>query len=248
MENGWNPWHGCTKVSPGCAHCYVYRMDAERGLTTPTSVCRKTGDFNLPVRRTRAGTYKILPGTLIYTCFTSDFFLDAADAWRPDAWRMIAERSDCHFLFFTKRPERIPSCLPADWGDGYANVTVGCTVENNAMAGVRLPLFLTLPLPHRIIGCEPLLESVDLSPYLSAYPGTVESVSVGGESGPDARVCDYDWVLYIRQTCVSLGIPFSYHQTGARLRKGGRVYDVPRDKQHDQAKRAGIDFSPDTAL
>ena len=117
----WNPWHGCTKISPGCYHCYVYRRDAEFGKDA--SVVSKTASFNLPVKKNRKGEYKLQPdGDFVYTCFTSDFFHPNADEWRPDAWAMMKERSDLDFFFVTKRPERFTVSLPDDWGDGYENV------------------------------------------------------------------------------------------------------------------------------
>ena len=235
----WNPWHGCHKISPGCAHCYVYRLDACHDNAAASSECHKTGNFGLPVAKSRDRRYKIAPGTEIFTCFTSDFFLEEADAWRPDAWRMIRERSDCTFFFFTKRIARIYDCLPPDWADGYENVTVGCTVENQAMADSRLPVFLDAPLKHRVIGVEPMLERVDLQKYLD---GRIAEVSCGGESGDEARVCDYAWVLDLRRQCVETGTSFTYHQTGARLCKNGRIYNIPRTVQHLQAKKAGIDY------
>ncbi len=67
---------------------------------------------------------------------------------------------------------------------------------------------------------------------------------MGGESGKDARLCDYDWVLDIRDQCVEARVPFHFKQTGARFRKDGRVYFVPRRIQSSQARRAGIDYSP----
>jgi protein gp37 len=68
-----------------------------------------------------------------------------------------------------------------------------------------------------------------------------EQVTVGGESGRDARVCDYDWVLNIREQCINAGVPFHFKQTGATFRKDNRLYHIPRDQQMRQAHRAGID-------
>ena len=70
----------------------------------------------------------------------------------------------------------------------------------------------------------------------------IRSVSVGGESGPNARVCDYGWVLDLQLQCVEAGVAFTFHQTGAKLRKGGREYQIPRELQEVQAKKAGLDF------
>lgn len=142
-------------------------------------------------------------------------------------------------FFFTKRIDRLDRCLPSDWEDGYENVTIGCTVENRQMAEYRLPIFLSQPLRHRIIVAEPLLESLDISRYL----GGVDEVIVGGESGDGARCCDYAWVLDLRRQCIEHGTAFSYHQTGARLIKNGRIYNIPRAHQLSQAKRARIDWS-----
>jgi len=117
----WNPWHGYTKVSAGCAHCYVYRRDAEFGRDA--SVVHKTSSFDLPLRKNRKIEYKLQPdGEYVYTCLTSDFFHPDTDDWRPEAWAMMKARPDLEFYFITKRPERFSVGLPSDWGDGYENV------------------------------------------------------------------------------------------------------------------------------
>ena len=239
MSDFWNPWHGCKKISAGCLNCYVYRIDRSHDQTRDSSECRRTASFGLPVKKDRRGDYKIPPGTRIYTCFTSDFFIEDADVWRGEAWDMIRERSDCTFLFYTKRISRMRDCIPSDWGDGYDNVIVGCTVENTKAANERLPVFLDMPVKHRIIGVEPMLEKIDLAGYLS---DKIEEVSAGGESGPGARVCDYEWILDLRRQCAEKRMPFYFHQTGSRLRKDGRIYNIPRHLQQEQARRAGIDF------
>ncbi len=238
MKHGWNPWHGCVKYSEGCANCYVYRID--KVTERDSSEVTLNAAFTLPVQRGRGG-YKIKSGETVYTCFSSDFFIDRADGWRPEAWRMIAQRPDLKFIIFTKRVARIAECLPDDWGDGsgYSHVTFGCSCENQRRVDERLPVFLELPLPHRVIICEPLLERVDLSPYLDER---IESVCAGGESGDNARVCDYDWILSLRDDCARAGVPFSFHQTGAKLMKNGKIYNIPRQLQQQQARRAGIDI------
>lgn len=246
----WNPWHGCTKISPGCRYCYVYRQDEMYGSRDASSLCRKTKAFDLPIQKKRDGSYKIPPHKIIFTCFTSDFLLQDADEWREDCWKMIKERSDCYFYFFTKRIDRLEKCLPPDWGEGYDNVIIGCTVENQDRADFRLPIFLSLPIKHRSIIVSPILEEIHISEYLDER---IEEVSVGGESGQYARPCHYEWILELRRECVEKNIPFYFHQTGARFVKDGKMYLIKRKFQGSQARKAGIDFRignrfiPDTA-
>ena len=231
----WNLWHGCRKISPGCLNCYVYRGDERYGRDS--GIVAKTKSFDLPLRKNRQGTPKIPSGETVYTCFTSDFFLDKADAWRGEAWTMIKMRPDLDFLIITKRIHRFHVGLPDDWGEGYPNVTIYSTVENQAMADFRLPLLLDAPIKHKGITTEPLLEQIDLSRYLGPQ---IEGVVAGGESGPNARVCDYDWILGIRRQCMEAGVPFTFKQTGRYFRKDGRLYTIERRLQHAQARRAGI--------
>lgn len=161
----WNPWHGCTKISPGCRHCYVYRQDTMYGSGIASSLARKTANFYLPIRRRRDKSWKIESGKVVFTCFTSDFLLKDADPWRDECWQMIRRRKDLWFYFFTKRIDRFMQCIPDDWEDGYENVLVGCTVENQQMADYRLPVFNALPIKHKSIIAAPLLEHIDLTPY-----------------------------------------------------------------------------------
>ncbi len=238
MSVSWNPWHGCKKCSDGCANCYVYRIDTAHGRDA--AEVKRNADFDLPIRKKRDGSYKIPGGETVYTCFSSDFLLETADPWRAEAWRFMRERQDLQFLFFTKRIERLGGLLPDDWEDGYANVTIGCSCENQKMADRRLPVFLRLPIRRRLIICAPLLGEIDLAPYLSS---AVAQVAVGGESGSRARVCDFAWVLRIREACKAAGVSFFYHQTGAKLLKDGRLYHIARRFQHEQARRSGLSFT-----
>lgn len=239
MSVSWNPWHGCRKISEGCRHCYVYRQDAQHDKDSRTVT--KTSAFDLPVRRSRDGRFKVPGGQTVYTCFTSDFLVEEADAWRAEAWEMMRLRHDLRFFFITKRIDRLHDVLPPDWGEGYENVAVGCTIENQVLADYRLPFLLDAPLRHKLIICAPLLGPLEIGDYLSPQ---IEEVSAGGESGSEARPCDYDWVLGLREQCVAHDVPFTYHQTGARLVKDGHLYRIRREYQHSQAQRAGIDYKP----
>lgn len=235
----WNPWHGCTKISPGCKYCYVYRQDEMYGADISSSLCRKTGNFNLPLKKKRDGSFKIPEGRIVFTCFTSDFLLEDADLWRGECWEMMRMRQDLMFYFFTKRIDRLEKCLPQEWGEGFDNVIIGCTVENRAMADYRLPIFKSLPIKHKSIIVAPMLEHMDISAYIDEE---IEEVSVSGESGADARVCNFEWVLDIRRQCIEKNVPFRFHQTGAHFIKDGKMYHIKRKYQLSQAAKAGINF------
>ena len=233
MEVTWNPWHGCTKYSEGCRHCYVYRQDEMFGRDS--TICKKTNDFNLPIKKDRRGNYKVPSGSLIMTCFSSDFLLSDADSWRDECLEMMRLRSDCMFYFFTKRIDRLNFSLPD-------NVIVGCTCENQKMADYRLPIFKKLNIKYKTIILAPMLERMDISRYLD---DDIYEVNVSGESGssPQIRALNYDWVLDIRNQCIKANVNFGFHQTGARFIKDGKEYRIERKYQIEQAKKANIDFT-----
>ncbi len=230
----WNPWHGCHKCSPGCLHCYVYYLDKKRDKDANIVTKSKT-NFNLPLKKDRLGNFKIKSGTELATCFTSDFFLEEADEWRREAWAIIKKRSDVQFLIPTKRIERFNECIPDDWGEGYSNVTIALTCENQDKADMRIPLFLNCKIKHRYIFVAPILEEVDLSNYLKT--NKIDLVSVSGESYENARVCDFEWIKHIKETCDTYHVPFDFHQTGSHFRWKGKTYKISHFKEYDQAKK-----------
>lgn len=234
----WNPWHGCHRISEGCRNCYVYRRDESIGKDA--GIVTKTGDFNLPLKVTRNKTYKLQPDGPVFTCMTSDFFLEDADEWRDECWHMIKTRTDLEFAIITKRIHRFEKCIPADWGAGYPNVSIYCTVENQQAADFRLPIYTRLPIYNKHICHEPMLGSIDIEPYLAT--GKIGYVLCGGESGTNARPCNYDWVLDTRRQCIKYHVPFHFKQTGALFIKDGKTYHIERRYQIQQAKKANIDY------
>ncbi|MDR2744216.1 MAG: phage Gp37/Gp68 family protein [Desulfovibrio sp.] len=242
MSAKWNPWHGCRKCSPGCLNCYVYRMDAKFGRDP--AVFSLTNSYLLPLAAYRGGRnkgeFKLQPDDgYVYTCFSSDFFLEDADPHRTEAWKAICIRQDLRFFIPTKRIHCFQECAPADWGDGYANVTVACTAENQAMADKRLPIFIALPVRHPVVIVEPILGRMDISRYL---PG-IDGIIVGGESGDGARICNFQWILDLRRQCLEAHTPFHFKQTGARfMDEKGRCIQVARANQHRFAEQYRLNF------
>ena len=231
----WNPWRGCKKCSDGCLHCYIHKGDARRGIDTGSIV--KTKDFYKPVEKLKNGAYKMKPG-IVYLGFSTDFLIEEADPWRQECWQMIKERGDCTFLFLTKRIERFSACLPDDWGDGYENVVVCCTIENQKNADRKLAVFRSLPIKHKCITAQPLLERIQIEPYLRG----IELVVVGGESDGNARPLDYSWVLSIREQCMRNNVSFEFRQCGTHFIKDGKEYKLQTKDLCPQARKAGIDF------
>lgn len=239
----YNPWHGCHKISAGCENCYMYFLD-EKHDRDPT-VVTKAKNFKYPLRRTREKKYKIQSGERIRVCMTSDFFIEEADPWRPEVWTMLKFRSDVIWTLLTKRHERIARCLPPDWGDGYENVQLGVTAENEEMAKARVPALLSVPAKHKYVMCAPLIGPVNLTPFLRT--GQIEYVLAGGENYAGCRKCHYDWALFLYQQCRSTGVEFNFIETGTRFVMNGQEYRI-RDKtsQAEQAFLSGLYCPPAT--
>lgn len=235
----WNPWHGCHKKSAGCLNCYMFRRDAE--YEKDSNVVTKTNSFDLVIKKKKDGTYKVQEEKgYVYLCMTSDFFIEEADSWRSEIWKMVKERQDLNFFIITKRIERFNVNLPDDWKDGYTNVTICSTCENQETADERLPILLNLPIKHREIIHEPMLEEINIEKYLKG--NKIEMVTCGGESGPNARICNYNWILNTRNQCIKYNVPFYFKQTGANFVKENKLYKVSRKDQMRQANKANIDI------
>ena len=150
---------------------FLDQMRAQDGL-----LIHLTNNMKKPLAKNRKGEYKIKSGELIRVCMTSDFFLEEADAWRTQAWDIMRIRSDVKFFLLTKRPERILSCLPSDWGDWWENIIINVTAENQKRADERIPILLDLPFKHKGIMCAPLLSEIHIEQYLSEKSNKSSSV------------------------------------------------------------------------
>ncbi|HHX67834.1 MAG: DUF5131 family protein [Miniphocaeibacter sp.] len=231
----WNPWRGCKKYSEGCKFCYIHKGDFKRNINTNEIV--RTKDFYKPIEKLKNGNYKLKSGR-VYLCFSTDFLIEEADKWRQECWKIIKERSDLSFLFLTKRIDRFLNCIPDDWEDGYGNVTVCCTIENQATADYRLSIFKNLPIKHKCITAQPLLEEIDIEKYLD----DIELVVVGGESDYRARPLNYSWLLNIREQCIRKNTNFEFRQCGTNFIKDGKKYRLQTKILGSQARKANINY------
>jgi len=117
-------------------------------------------------------------------------------------------------------------------------VVVCCTVENQKNADYKLGIFSTLPIKHKCITAQPLIEAIDIEKYLDG----IELVVVGGESDTNARPLDYAWVLDIREQCIRKNVSFEFRQCGTHFFKDGKEYKLQTKDLCSQARKAGIDF------
>lgn len=240
MHDIWNPWHGCTKKSEGCQHCYMFYLDKQHQNKIDSSVVYRTNNFNYPLQRNRNGEYKVKSGEQIRICMTSDFYVEEADEWRDEAWDIIRQRKDISFFILTKRPERVKEHLPSDINE-FENVIFNVTCENQKRADERIPILLDLPFKHKGIMCAPFIGEVKIDKYLDT--GQIEQVIVGGENYDGARPCHYEWVKSLHDSCKERNITFCFMETGSVFIKDGKTYKIPsKDVQSQMAFKSGLNF------
>jgi protein gp37 len=195
--------------------------------------------YLLPLERhfhgEKAGKWRMQDdGRWVITCYASEFLLEEADKYRPAVWRAMSLRHDLRFMIIVKRIHRLPQCLPEDWGEGYDNVALACSVEDQRAADERLPLLAQAVVKHKMIVAEPLLSPINLRPHLAAVKP--ERLTVGGESGPSARVCCLEWVLDLHRQSLDYKVPFWFKQTGSNfVDETGQKVEVHRSRQSSLA-------------
>jgi protein gp37 len=207
----WNPIIGCRKVSLGCKNCYMF-----------TEQLRYSQDPNT-VRRTAHRTFtaplRWKEPAFVFSCSWSDFFIETDFAWRREAWQIIKRTPHLTYQILTKRPENIERMLPPDWGNGYPNVWLGVTAENQHWLNVRGWELTTIPAVCRFLSIEPMLGPIQATFLLQ--DGLIDWVICGGESGSGCRPMQPDWVCGIKDECLMFGVPFFFKQWGGYPDKRG---------------------------
>lgn len=234
----WNPWHGCKRISEGCDNCYMYYLDSQRGMDG-SKIYKVKNNFDLPLKHDKTGEYRIKSGSHLHVCLTSDFFLEEADCWRADVWDIMRKRPDVFFCIITKRAERIEKCLPKDWGEGWENVRMTVTCENQKRADQRIPILLSLPFKHKGIMMEPMIGEISIEKYL--HSGEIEQVLCGGENYSGARPLNFEWVKKVYAECLKHNITFNFFETGNIFIKDGKKYRFSNKRmQSEMAKKSGL--------
>jgi protein gp37 len=222
-----NPWIGCTQVSPACDICYAMILMALRyhrvewGAGKPR--VRTTADYwRQPLRWNRdaeqAGVRERVFCASLADVFDGEM-PEILDGWRADLWELIALTPHLDWLLLTKRPGNVLRMVP--WGDRWPkNVWIGTSVENKEWAERRLPVISRIPAVVRFVSAEPLLGDFSLHDY------PVDWVIAGGESGNGFRELNPAHARSLRDQCQALGKRFFFKQWGGRTPKAnGRELD-----------------------
>jgi protein gp37 len=139
--------------------------------------------------------------------------------WRTDLWSLIRATPALDWFLLTKRPQNIAGMLPADWGAGWPNVWLGTTTENQAEANRRIPHLVAIPAAPRFLSVEPLVEPVDVAPWLKRRsptgPPPISWIIAGGESGGGARAMHPDWLRRLRDQVQAADARFFVKQIGS---------------------------------
>jgi len=216
-DSTWNPVTGCTKISPGCKHCYAERMAIRlAGMKQPRyrngfEVTLQPDLVRLPLRWRQ-------PRTIFVNSMSDLFHADIPEPFIAEIFQTMAEARWHTFQILTKRADRLAELAPRlPWP---LNVWMGVSVESPRYVD-RIHRLRTVPAAVRFLFVEPLL-----APMPSLPLDGIDWVIVGGESGPGSRPMAEDWVRVIRDQCVSRHIPFFFKQWGGpRKNRTGRLLD-----------------------
>lgn len=226
-DHTFNPWMGCSKVSPGCDHCYAEALgkrtgrvqwgdEAER-VVTSAAYWRNPIKWNVAAeaegRRHR-----------VFCASLADVFEDRDELHAPRI-RLLGLIESTPWLdwqLLTKRPENVRRLVMERWNFGAwpCNLWIGTTVEDQQRANERIPELLAIPAVVRFLSCEPLLGPLDLSRWLGRRPG-IDWIICGGESGAGHRPLNLDHARDLRDQAHAAGVAYFFKQVGGRTSKAG---------------------------
>ena len=216
-DHTFNPWVGCTKVSPGCDHCYAEAWAKRSGLVQwGNNPRRRTTENNWkkPVKwNAEAGAFEREYGhrPRVFCASLADVFDNQVpSSWRKDLFAMIRECGRLDWLLLTKRPQNISKMLPSDWGAGYPNVWLGMTAEDQTYFDQRWKHLQKIPAVIKFISYEPAIGSLRL-PTDGPHPDWLIS---GGESGGGARPVKRRWIWDVIADCRHHGVAVFHKQWG----------------------------------
>lgn len=235
-EQTWNPTIGCTKISPGCKHCYAETL-AKRLQAMGVDAYRQGFRLKLLPERLDEPRQRKKP-TIYFVNSMSDLFHERVpDAFIDDVMSVIADTPQHRYQILTKRHERL--------GTYFAtravprNVWLGVSVENRRHGVPRIDVLRSIPAKIRFLSCEPLLE--DLGTINLAG---IHWVIVGGESGAKARPMKPEWARAIRSQCETQGATFFFKQWGGWGADGKRRTKKANGRELDGRQWNGMPEVP----
>jgi len=241
----WNCWQGCHKVSAGCKNCYMFSEKTRYGQNPNVVIRSSDATFNAPLKWAK-NPAKYGHIKRVFVDSWSDFFIEEADPWRDEAWEIMRKTPQFIYQLCTKRPERIAQCLPPDWGDGYPNVWLLTSTENQAAADLRIPILIKIPAVVHGISAEPLLGPIDFRkvPTFNRIGLDLSDfwVIVGGESGSNARPMISSWADSIRQQCEKAGVAFFFKQNGEWVDAGHKEFGKHPSVPHKFLRSDGTEW------
>ena len=234
-DETWNPVTGCSRVSPGCDHCYMFALYPRlRGMGVPGYETVPEDVRLLPERLQAPLSWK-RPRRVFVNSMADVFHPKVPFDFVLQMFTVMAEASDSRghvFQVLTKRPgravawwEQYQGQFPNGWPP---QIWIGTSVETQKYAP-RLTVLERVPAAVRFVSAEPLLERLNLTSWLKR--GVLDWVIVGGESGPGARPMDLDWVRDLRDQSTRAGVAFFLKQLGGVRHKRGGEEAVMDDGQ-----------------
>jgi len=208
----WNPVTGCSKVSPGCAHCYAETLSLKQGWSklpwlpanAKDNVVLHPDRLDQPLRRRK-------PSMIFVNSMSDLFHEEIPDDYIDQVFSVMAAATWHTFQVLTKRPERMLAFTQQYRPEPLPNVWLGNSVENQYWAERRIPILAQVPAAVRFLSCEPLLKPLDLRCWLPSLSWII----VGGESGPKFRRMPHEWARDIRDQCVAAGVAFFFKQSSS---------------------------------
>ena len=216
-EATWNPVTGCTKVSPGCKHCYAERL-AVRLKAMGQANYVNGFELTLHARSLTIPLSWRKPRTIFVNSMSDLFHKDVPDSFIVDALDVMGRANWHRYQILTKRSDRVlelNSRLP--WGP---HIWMGVSVESEGYT-FRIEHLRRTNAHVKFLSLEPLL-----GPLTNLDLEGIHWVIVGGESGPGSRPMVQDWVLDIRDQCLRARVPFFFKQWGGTNKKrAGRLLE-----------------------
>ncbi len=214
-DHTFNPWIGCQKVSPGCDNCYAEKLTLWHGWTQwgPEGERKRTSEnyWRQPIRWDRRAEAGGTQERVFCASLADVLDNQAPPGAREDLWQLIRSTPNLDWQLLTKRPQNLEEMMPPDWGEGYPNVWLGVSAEDQNEYDRRWPILARTPAGIRFISYEPALGEISLA----GHDSTPDWLIWGGESGTPRRRLNPEWIRRITQECCQQGVAVFGKQWGA---------------------------------